>query len=242
MWGANVTRNSSGVRTVWEERLWRVSQRKCCLSFLLQEQPVRGLMEVCPSLGGPLDGPPCTLGTVCPECGFVGMSPVQSQLPTSAFNATGTLPVLGVSTTCRREATFLKVTAGLGSDSELTSFVSHHCPPTLDLCHLRYMHLSLCCILCPKGLLCLFLVNFSLKMQLKPVSLMKNPSSSLRANLTFLRIQMHLLYISRCAFWEWAISLVFHVATPSGKAPGECQCLIVEWILHSHWPLQKGVA
>ena len=117
-----------GVRIVWEERPWRVSQRKCCLSFLLQEQPVRGLMEVCPSLGGLLDGPPCTLGTVCPECGFVGTSQVQSQLPTSAFNATGTLPVLGVSTTCRREATFLQVTAGLGSDSELPSFVSYHHP------------------------------------------------------------------------------------------------------------------
>ena len=181
------------MRIVWEERPWRVSQRKCCLSFLLQEQPVRGLMEVCPSLGGPPDVAPCTLGTVCLECGFVGMSPVQSQLPTSTFNATGTLPVLGVSTTCRRDATLLKVTAVLGSDSELTSFVSHHHPPTLDLCHLRYMHLSPCCILFPKGLLCLFLVNLSLKMQLKPISSVKHPSSSLRANLTFLHVQVPLL-------------------------------------------------
>lgn len=197
-----MTRNSSGVRIVWEERPWRVSQRKWFLSFLLQEQPVGGLMEVRHNLGGPQDGALCTLGAVCPECGFVGMSPVQSQLPASAFNATGTLPVLGVSTTCKREPTLLKVTAGLGSDSELASFVSHDCPPAVDPRHLRRMHRAPCCILCPKGLLHLFLVNLSLKMQLKPVSLVKHPSSYPRVNHTFLHVQMHLLYISCCAFWE----------------------------------------
>lgn len=239
MWRVSVTRSSSGVRIVWEERPWRVSQRKCCLSFLLQEQAVRGLMEVCPSLGGPPDGAPCTLGTVCLECGFVGMSPVQSQLPTSAFNATGTLPW------CLHNLQERSHIAQSDSWSGVWLGAHQLClPPSSPNAGSA-----------PSQIYASFPVLHPLP-QRSPLPLLGEPFPQNAAQTRLLgeasfRFPQSKPYLppcsgassgSRCAFWEWAISLVFHVATPSGEAPGKCQCLIVEWILHSHWPLQKGVA
>lgn len=200
-------------------------------------------MEVCPSLGGLLDGPPCTLGTVCPECGFVGTSQVQSQLPTSAFNATGTLPVLGVSTTCRREATFLQVTAGLGSDSELTSFVSYHHPQ-------RWI--------CTISDICIIPRAASFAPKVSSASSWWTFPSKCSSNLSpwwsILQVPSEQILPSsvfRCIFCTSAAvhfgsepSLLFSTWLPpqANRLVNVSACLIVEWILHSHWPLQKGVA